>query len=325
MKKKGGAKSKPQPLRGQKWRTVLAVTLAALAAVSLIGSVITRYVRDNVIDTEGYLEIVGPLPQNPAVAAALGEFASEKLVVGTDAENQIKDFLPPKLAPLSEPLTESLQKRINEATQDLVKSSAFETLWTTANKTTHDGMIRLAESEEEDGKRVATAALKLEDLLVRVRERLGLDSLLSEAQKTQAAEVRIELKQNVATLRTTVSAIETAATWLPWLTLLLLASAVLAAKNRRHAFMGIGIMLLALGVSAMLTFSAASSSWFGQITDDTRKAAAEAVYNAFYSNLQMRFMWITVLCAITLILAALAGRYKWDFKMVGPKVQKTKR
>ena len=190
------------------WRTVLAALLIAVAAVALVGTLLTRYVQRNVLDTDGYLAIVGPLPQNPEVAAALAQFVTSKAFDAADAESNLKQFLPPKLTPLAGPLTNTLQTRFTQRTEEFIQSDAFSTIWTTANRTMQKGVVRLAQSKAGQGKLAAVGSLDLSALAAKARERFGAeDARLTSQQQAKAANIQINLRQRTDRLRSAYKAI----------------------------------------------------------------------------------------------------------------------
>lgn len=294
------------------WRSVLAGLFIAVAAISLVGTVVARYVQRNVLDTNGYLAIVGPLPEDPKVSAALAQFTTQKIFDSGEAEKNIKEFLPPRLAPLASPLTDTLEKRVNQTTQDFVAGDAFNTIWTTSNRLMQKGVVRLAESEAGEGKLAAAGSLDLSKLADAVSERLGGEQAAAIQAKTdEAAAIRIDLQQRVERLRTTYRAINTGAYVFPYLTAAFLLAALAVAYNRRRVFLAIGVTVLLLGVAMLLAFKIISGGILGDISDPTSKAAAVVIYETFYGDLRGRLIAAVVTGGILILLALIAGPYSW--------------
>lgn len=307
----GGARKTKKSKRSSWWRTVLASLFVAIAAVSLVGAAVTGYVQRNVLDTNGYLAIIGPLPEDPRVAAALANFTTTKIFDTTNTEASIKEFLPPKLGALAGPLSETLEKRVNQRTKEFVQSDNFNAIWTTANRITQKGILRLAESKAGEGKLAAVGSLDLSRLASTVRERYGEGSVPTNQQQAKATTIKVDLKQRVERLRTTVRAIKAGAYVLPYLAIAFLLAAVAVAYNRRRAIIAIGVTVLLLGVAMLLAFKIASGSALGEITDPVYKSAAEVVYEAFYGDLRGRIILAMVFGGVLVVLALLAGPYSW--------------
>lgn len=294
------------------WRTWLAGIFVALAAIALVGSVVTRYIQRNILDTQGFTAIVGPLPQDPAVASALATFTTNKVFDAVNTEASIKDFLPSNLEGLAGPLSDTLQKKTNQIAQDFIKSDAFNSIWLAANQAMQKSVVRLAESKKPQGKAAnAVGSLNLGQLANSVARRVGGQSILTNQQLNQAATVRINLQERVDRLRTTVSIIKGGARALPAATLALLLAAVAIAYNRRHTITAIGITVLLLGIALLIAFKVWSGNFLGDITNASYHAAATSVYEAFYGDLRLRLIWTIVFGIALILLAAIAGPYSW--------------
>ncbi|HEY5805753.1 MAG TPA: hypothetical protein VIS56_00005 [Candidatus Saccharimonadales bacterium] len=304
-------KSRNSKKRGPWWRAVTAGVCVAIAVVSLVGAVLTRYVQRNVLDTNGYLAIIGPLPEDPQVSAALAKFTTEKIFDATNAEASIKEFLPPRLAPLANPLAEALERRFNQTANNFVQSDTFNSIWTTANRALQKGVLRVAESKEGEGKLAALGSLDLSRLASAIKERIGSDTAITPEQQEKAATIRVDLKQRVDRLRTNVRIINNGAYVLPYLALSFLVAAVAIGYNRRRVILAIGITMMILGVAMLVTFKVASGGVLGDIADATYKSAAQVIYEAFYNDLRSRIVLIIISGAVVALLALLAGPYRW--------------
>lgn len=296
----------------QRWRSIVAGVFIALAAVSLVGAVVTRYIQRNILSTNGYLAIVGPLPSDPKVSEALAKYTTHRLFDAADAESNIKDFLPPRLDGLSGPLTERLEAGVNQAAKEFIGGDTFGAIWTTSNRLLQTGVVRLAETEQGEGKLAAIGSLDLSRMLAAVRERLkGEGSGLTEEQKDKAAAVKLDLRQRVERLRTIYSAINTGAYVLPYLAVAMLLAALAVASSRRRVVMAIGITVLLLGVAMLLTFKIFSGGILDDISDPVYKSAANVIYQAFYDDLRSRLVAATIFGGALILLALMAGPYAW--------------
>lgn len=300
-------------VKGSMWRTLACSICLFLSMVALMGAVLTRYVRDNVLDTDRYMQIVTPLPSDPQVAAALGTFAAERLFEATNAEQRLRQQLPPRLAPLAKPLVNGLQERTADATVKIVQSEGFTHLWSTINLTGHEAVMRIARGEvtPQQQKRV-DMALKLGGLLTSVRERLGIEkAFLSDQQKDNLAEAQVSLHQSVEQLRRTVSAIQTGAWLFPLAALVLLALAILAARQRRKAVLAAGLSMATLAGLMLLVINYGITQVENDIQQTVYRNAADVVIQAFYGNLHGRLIALLVLGIVIAFGAILCGPYRW--------------
>jgi len=95
----------------------------------------------------------------------------------------------------------------------------------------------------------------------------------------------------------------------------LLAVALAAAYDRRHATMAIGGVILCVGIIALLIFKIISGGLLGEIADPVYRRAAQVVYQAFYGDLRGRLVALVVGGGILMLIALLAGPYGWATRL----------
>lgn len=301
----------PQKRQGLVWRTIVASILIVVGAVSLLGAIVTRYAERNILHTEGYTNIVGPLPQDPKVSDALATFTTSKIFDASNAEASLKEFLPPKLAPLAGPLTDTLEKRAHQTAKEFIAGDTFGAIWTTSNTIMQKGVIRLAETKAGEGKLQAAGSLNLSGLTSAVRERFGQDATVTSQQQVQAANIRINLQQRVERLRTVVRYIKSGAYALPYITLAAFIAAVAIAYNRRKVVIGVGVSVLLLGVVALLAAKVVSGNLLNDIADPLYRDAGRVIYEAFYSDLRTHIIAAMIFGGLLIILGICAEPYAW--------------
>jgi len=291
------------------WRTMMSAALLTVGAAALLGSLAARYLARAVLDTQGYLAIIAPLPRDPAVASALAQFTAAQVFDRAGARTDIQEFLPPKLTPLADPLSDTLQKRFAQVTQKFIQSDTFSALWTASNTTLQTGVLRLAERKVAPDKAESVGSLDLNKLAAAVQARLGGSQ--ADPPENPAATIHIDLHQKVDHLRSAVRAIRSGAYALPYLAVAMLLAALAVARNQRRTLMAIGVMILLLGVALLLAFKIVSGSWLGEVTDSVYRAAAQTVYEAFYHDLRNRIVFWMILAGTLTGLTILAGPYDW--------------
>ena len=87
--------------------------------------------------------MVGPLPQNPTVAAALSDYAVTQLFAAVNVEQVVTNALPPKAAFLAGPLTTELRSLATQTGQKVVASDQFNQVWVAADRTASSTLIGL--------------------------------------------------------------------------------------------------------------------------------------------------------------------------------------
>src|SRR5688572_28535181 len=101
------------------------------------------------LDTDQYVETVGPLIDNRDVQDALATRITNALVEGSGVETKIADALPPQASFVAPAVARGLERIVNDAALALVQSDQVETLWDTANRRAHTQVVALLEGDDE--------------------------------------------------------------------------------------------------------------------------------------------------------------------------------
>lgn len=94
-------RSSERAVRSRRVRAVVSWVLVALAVLTTSLSVLSVFTFRTLTDTELFVERVGPVLEEPAVAAAIGEAAAAQLVDAVDLEQRLEQRLPDNTAVLA--------------------------------------------------------------------------------------------------------------------------------------------------------------------------------------------------------------------------------
>ncbi|MCQ4117650.1 hypothetical protein [Rhodococcus tibetensis] len=243
--------------RGLRW-TAVALLLVVVAVLGF-SSVLARFTRSEVLDTDRYVETVTPLGSNPVLQAELADRITTELMTRLDVENVTEQALrsitenaprvPPAVVGLAPVITEQAQSFVHETVTSLVSSDEFETMWIQANREAHQGLVAVLTGNTRAAVQISdqgTVSMSLAPIFDKVRARLT-DRGFAFAEKIPTVDksfVLFESPDLVKAQRMT-SALDKASDVLPWLTLLAAACAVWAAPRgaRRRAFALVGVSL----------------------------------------------------------------------------------
>lgn len=287
------------------WRSALSFFLIILASLSVMGAVAARYARDDILNTDRFVSIAGPLPSNPKVSLALTSFTTNALFNAAHAEDRIRNILPSKLAPLSGPLATVAQEKIASSTNKFVQTDTFRTIWTGGILLAHNNILKVADSKSGDlSQSKVIGEVNLGALLAAVRQLAGIDqSMLTDSNSDKTSQIKVDIRQSVESLRHTVSAIRTGAYVLPFAALALFSLGMLAAYDRRRALLVSGLSVMAVGFTLLILFKMYSGYLLGTISSSLYRDAAAVIYEAFYSDLRLR---IELAVAVAILVSAMA-------------------
>jgi len=79
-----------------RWKRIVAWVLVVLACILSVLSVVAVFTRNQLLNTDAYVNTVAPLAGNPAIQTQIAKQVSQNLISRTDVEARVKDALPPK-------------------------------------------------------------------------------------------------------------------------------------------------------------------------------------------------------------------------------------
>jgi len=230
------------------WRPVLVTVLVIVAGVLAPASIVASWARDEVSNTDRYVQTVAPLANDPAVQQAIVDRVTTELFSRIDVQAVTKDAvdalaaqgLPPRvsqsLSALSVPLAGGIRSFITTQVTKLVGSQAFADAWVAANREAHTQMVAVLTGEGTDQVSVkgGTVSINLAAIIDTVKNRLSAAGFgLAERVPTVNAQFTVFESPDIAKAQTAFRVLNNLARWLPVLALLLLAAAVYVGRNRR--------------------------------------------------------------------------------------------
>ncbi len=120
--------------------------LVIICAVTLNLSIAAGWLKRNVIDTDTWTAKTSAILQDKDFQKELADQITNEIFAATDAENAIKEFVPPRASALSVPLTQSLRSYTNEKVVQVIASEKFQSYWYDINYSAHEGIITSIEN-----------------------------------------------------------------------------------------------------------------------------------------------------------------------------------
>ena len=95
--------------KGPRWKRIVAWVLVVLACILSVLSAVSVFARNQLLNTDAYVNTVAPLASNPAIQTQVAKQVSENLISRTNVEARVKSALPSKAGFLAAPLTAELE------------------------------------------------------------------------------------------------------------------------------------------------------------------------------------------------------------------------
>lgn len=257
-------------------RTVAGWLLLIVATLLIPVSVLGVWARNQLLDTDRYVETVAPLASDPAVQDAVVERVTSSLYAGVDVQSKVAQALPSEGAFLAAPISLGIENLIERVVRELVTSDRFESLWVDANRLAHETLVTVL---TDPGDRKGSVTVDLSGVAAEVQSKLsGLGVNLFSGERSDP-QLELFQSEELAKAQTAVSLFDTLATVLPWVTIALLVAAAFVFADRRRGVMAAfgGLLVGAL----LVIVDIALARWYllQAIPAGSSISATEAVFD----------------------------------------------
>jgi hypothetical protein len=296
---------------------VFALWAAVIIGCLSLGSyVVVRWVERQILTTENWVALVSPLPKQPVVSTALGNYIGAQVFQNVPVEQKIRDALPPRADFLAGPLAVQLQGLATKAAQDLVASDAFQTIWSGANRVAMNRLVAQSRGETPPLQQKVNERfnINLSDSRGKLRDALGkaadvFPALEPASQK--AIDVSANLQARPRRIHQVIQKFDTLNKVLPFLTLAALLSALALAWRRRVTIMVSAVTVFILMLVELIALKWLRQETLSQVRNEDNLPAASYIYDTLLSGLKARIYVVLVAMVVVWALCLLAGPSRW--------------
>jgi len=123
---------------------VLVWVLVVLSSLMVVVTGVAWWAHYTVMDTNGYMNIVGPVGKDPQAIQDLSEYISGQIVGASGIKDSIAGALP---SVISGAATEAVQGFISKGAQQILSSPEAYQLWLQTNRAGHEQLVSLLRGE----------------------------------------------------------------------------------------------------------------------------------------------------------------------------------
>jgi hypothetical protein len=293
-----------------KGRKITVALLLVVASILAPLAVISVWTKNTLLDTDQYVDTVGPLAKNEAIIDAAARNVSDALISSTDVEAKIKDALPTRAQFIAGAVSSSLETVIDRVAVRLLSSDRFETVWERANRRAHGQVVDVLTGE---GKTITTAngevVLNLTPVVDRVKKRLdelGIDVFDDVSAERISPRLVLFQSDELEQAQGLTNLLQKGSIVLPIVTLLLYAAAIALSRGRRKTVLHAGLGL-AIGMVVILTAFNVGRTFYLDAVKSANRDAAAAVYDQVLNFLRLSARTGFVVGILIAIGAWLAG------------------
>ncbi len=301
---------KPSPDRSPaKGHPRWALALLVLGTVLTFAAIFSIWVNRQALDTDNWVETSTRLIQDEEIRDQLADYLANQLVADADVAGELREALPPRLAPLATAAAGGLQQLAPQAAERLFATPRFEGLWEAANRKAHEALLVILEGGDAT---VSTEGgevkLELGPLLAQVGEGSGVGEELVAKLPPQAGEITIlrsdelSLAQDVANLLRKLPVVLTLAA------LLCFALAIFLSPRRRETLRSVGFAFVVAGLLSLGLRRFAGTYVVGGLSETTSVEPAVAGVWSIGTAMLVEIATSAIVFGLLLALAAvLAG------------------
>jgi hypothetical protein len=305
----------PDPMaashRMPRWRRWTAGALIVISCILAPLSVMAIWVRNQVLNTNRYVENVKPLATNPSVISTVSAQFTNQLFERVDVEQEVKDAFP-RAQFLAAPLAAGLREVVGRVTTTIMESPQFEQIWVEANRLAHQQLVKALTNQ---GTAVKTEnghiVLDLSGLVTQVRDQLDSRGIsIFDRIPVERLNTKIELAdaQQLEKAQTATRLLNRLSWVLPLLAILCLVGGLLLSPSWRRSLIrwGIGtafaVLLIGVGLSV------GRSIYLDAVTSSTLpRDTAAAVYDTLIRFLRQGVRLVIAVALIVAIATWLTG------------------
>lgn len=286
------------------WRGLAVALLTIIGLVSLTGFTLAHWTERQILTTDNWVQVVGPLPQDDQVASALSTTAVNKVFTVTDLENRITQALPDPASFLAPPLTDQLESRLTARTKDFIQSDTFTTIWTNANRVASERLLARARGETTPGsQKVANFKLNLSQLKDKVNSLVNKSSqdVPERSISTPDVAISVDLKNTFTRFSSYVKAVDFLNGTLGLLAVVSLVGAGVLTYNRRRLLMIISLSVLVISLVQLISVNALKPVILSEIHNAANQPAVGVVYDTLLAMFKSTATVMAVVSALAFI------------------------
>lgn len=333
------AEAGPQP-RGGRGRRIAVVVIVLLAAISTFVSSVAVWAHQVVLDTDKWVETVGPLAQDEAVTDALAAYLVEELITVINVQQLATDALPDEADFLAAPLTSAVEGFVTDQVEKLLETEEFATFWVEANRVAHEQAVRLLRGEPgvvtiNEGEVTLNLLPFMARILTEI-DKFGLlpdrfsvpdppvtrDMPVDEANQALSDALGVDLKPDfgqivvyqsdqLAAAQDAVATFEDLVAAVVILTVVLYGAAIILSTNRRRTILQLVAALVGALIVAAAVVNAAMNHVLGLITDEADRSAAASTVRIVLESLRDIERLIAFVALVIAAIAFFTGDSSW--------------
>lgn len=331
-----------RPERRSRTRRVVAVIFVVLAVITFGTGVPSAWANRTLLDTDNYVELVGPLAEDPAIQEALAREVTKDVFEALDVQTRVSGLLGQvnsNLTFLSAPVTTAIQGFVQDRLQDFFASDAFDRYWTEANQFVHTQLLAALKGEGEtvevqNGQVVLNLVPLVNEGLKAISgiasDLIGRDvqlpqvsgdevpsKAISEIEQALGVDlpddfghIVVYSSQELAEIQQAIHLFQTGIVVLTILWIAFTAGALWVSQRRRRTLLQLSVSFAVVLVIER-RFAMATADQIVDTAKPENQAAASSIVDQVLGSLLTYTGWMLAIVLIVVVVALVTGPYRW--------------
>lgn len=232
-------------------RRIVVWALVVLASILLLVSVLTTWVKRQMLDNTAWNKATTQVIQDPKVQSAIATYTINTLYANVNVGQALSDRLPKNLKPIGPPLAGALEQPATQGVERLLQRPRVQQLFINASSIAHQKLVRVLDDKTGFGISTGNGVVTLDvhQMIVEVGTELGLPQNALAQLPGTAGEITLMKSDQLSAAQTGVRTLKVLSVWLLVVVLFLYGLAIYLARGSRRAILrdeGIAFALVGL-------------------------------------------------------------------------------
>lgn len=309
-----------QATTSRRWgaRSIAALLIFILATALTPVALVGHWGHRTVLDSERYIDTVGPLVASPVVQESLTAAVTDAVIAQVDTTNQVQGLLT-SLFPdakftdqLASPIAAGINSMIGQLVGKFIASDAFEKVWIQLNTTAQKSLVRLLEGGQEGPVQLVgdNVVLDVSSALGAIQTYLVDNGVSAAANLTVPQTDRQIVLMNAPALsqiRFVYSLTSPLLQWFPLLIAALFALSIALARRRARTVVATGVVLVVSAAALALGLNAAEAAFVNQLDGTIFGPASTVFWSTMFAYLVLGIQAIAVFGVIVIVAGWFGG------------------
>lgn len=289
-------------------RSAGAVFFVCLAVLLLFAGNLFFWTGNTIVNTDRYMQAVGPLISKPAVQTAIAQYTTDQLFRQVDVEAFTEQALPPKAAFLAPQLAEQVETGAETALKRVLARPQFQDRWLDIQRRQHERLVTFAADYQGSG------TIDLNDVYQQLAGNLKdtkLSFLADKQLPPKVGSITVVTASWLPAFHTLVTHINTWRLLAVTAMLVSLGLALWLSRHRLRVLYGFGWGAAGLMLVTLIGLRYVQHHIGNRVDSQYAAAARETAATVFHPLVTQTWLILALALVVVLIAAAINGKFGW--------------